>query len=198
MHDIGKTAVPVEIINKPSRLDEDEFNIIKNHPAAGYEYLKNANIGDEKMWLGVVCHHEKVDGSGYPLGLDGNEIPIWSRIISAADVYDALTSTRPYRTPMQPAEALEYIMGGIGSSFDYDVVSSFAKKVELYPVGSYVQLSNGVIAIVLDSKNATRPVIRNLETGDVYDLQSDRQLLSVVISRVISDNQFKNLVAFVS
>ena len=195
MHDIGKTAVPVEIINKPSNLDEDEYNLVKGHSSAGYDYLFNGNIGDDKMWAGVLGHHEKVDGTGYPFKLRGDDIPIWSRIISVADVYDALTSVRPYRSPMQPAEAIEYIMGGVGSSFDYDVVSSFVKKVEIYPVGSYVELSNGVIAVVLNTRNPMRPVVRNLETGDVYDLQGDRQLLSVVINRVIQSTELRSLIA---
>lgn len=187
MHDIGKTAIPVEIIRKPSRLDDNEFKLIKTHSFAGYEYLTHSTIGDEHMWQGVLHHHEKLDGTGYPDGLKSKEIPIWSKIISAADVYDALTSSRPYRTPMQPLDAVEYLMGGIGTSFDYDVISALVKKVDLYPIGTVIELSDKRLATVLDNTNTMRPIIKIFGTGEVIDLYRDRKALSIVIKRIISD-----------
>lgn len=187
MHDIGKTAVPLSILNKPARLSEEEFRTIMMHSAAGYDYLMQTEIQDEEVLRGVLHHHEKMDGTGYPANLKGEEIPFWSRIISVADVYDALTSDRPYRTPMQPGEAIEYIMGGIGSSFDYDVVSAFMRKVELYPVGSIIELSNNKIAVVLSNEHQMRPVVRLLDTGEIIDLYSDRNCLSVVVNRILSE-----------
>jgi HD-GYP domain-containing protein (c-di-GMP phosphodiesterase class II) len=187
MHDIGKTSVPVDIINKASRLTNEEFSLVKTHSPEGYQYLLQGTIGNEATREGVLYHHEKIDGTGYPYGLSGEHIPVWSRIIAVADVYDALTSNRPYRLPMQPAEALEYIMGGIGSSFDYDVVSSFAQKVELYPVGSYVMLSNGASAVVLSTTVPMRPIVRVLKTGEVIDLSTERQYLNVVVVSLIAD-----------
>ncbi|MDR2933267.1 MAG: HD-GYP domain-containing protein [Oscillospiraceae bacterium] len=185
MHDIGKTAVPLEIIHKPSRLDNSEFAIIKNHSPAGLEYLENTDIEDEDILRGVLHHHEKVDGTGYPHGIKGSEIPLWSRIISVADVYDALTSNRPYRDPMQPQEAIEYIMGGVSSAFDYDTVSAFVRKVELYPVGSKVELSNGSVALVLNNESQMRPIVQMLDNGDVVDLYRDRSYLNVVVTRLL-------------
>lgn len=185
MHDIGKTAVPIEIIHKPSKLDDQEFHTIQNHPPAGYDYLHRAEIGDEALWKGVLHHHEKIDGSGYPSRLKGEEIPLFSRIISVGDVYDALTSNRPYREPMQPAEAVEYIMGSIDTAFDYDIVSAFLKKVELYPVGSRVQLSNGMQATVLGNENLFRPVVR-LDSGEMLDLYRDHKVFSIVVSKLLS------------
>lgn len=185
MHDIGKTAIPVEIIRKASKLDLGEMSLIKTHSTAGYEYLKKAGIGDDEIWLAVLSHHEKMDGTGYPQGLKGEEIPPWSRIISVADVYDALTSNRPYRRPMEPADAIEYIMGGAGSSFDFDVVQALVRKIDLYPVGSVVELSDGRMAEVVNNENQMRPVIRLQEESRELDLYRDRSCLSLVIRRVV-------------
>jgi len=190
MHDIGKTAVPLEIIQKPSRLTDEEFDIIKGHSHAGMEYLLQSSIADKHVHLGVLAHHEKLDGTGYPNKLAGDEIPVWSRIISVADVYDALTSARPYRNPMQPSEAIEYIMGGTGTLFDYDMVNALLKKVELYPVGSNLELSNGKFVVVVNNANQMRPVVRYLDTGEIVDLY-DRNMLNVVVTRLIPDDALK-------
>lgn len=184
LHDIGKSTIPSDIINKPSKLSSEEFELMKTHTTAGYDYLAKA-VNNDRVVAGALFHHEKVDGSGYPNGLDGNEIPLWSKIISVADVYDALTSNRPYRTPMQPAEAVEYLMGSIGRDFDYDVVSSFLKKVDIYPVGSLVSLSNGKEAAVYNNEQPLRPVVRVLQTGEILDLYRDRNCLNIVISGII-------------
>lgn len=184
MHDIGKTAIPVDIIRKPSRLSDQEFQLIKTHSTAGYEYLFQSAIGDEEIWRAVLHHHEKLDGSGYPLGLKSGDIPPWSNIISVADVYDALTSNRPYRKPMQPSEAIEYIMGGIGSMFDFNVVSALVKKIDLYPIGCRVMLSNGQVAEVLNNEIQQRPIVRVVETDKIMDLFRDRQYLNIVVSDI--------------
>ena len=190
MHDIGKTLVPIEILHKTSKLSDDEFTVMKGHSAYGYKYLVDRNLGDDKLRGGVVAHHEKVDGTGYPLKLVGDKIPLWGKIISVADVYDALTSNRPYRTPMQPAEAIEYVMGSVGTAFDYDLVKAFVEKVDIYPVGHYIELSNGNTAVILNnSQSNLRPMIRVMETGDTVDLYSDRNYLSVVIKRLIPEDE---------
>lgn len=187
MHDIGKTQIPIKIINKTSKLDPDEFTIVKNHSSEGYRYLRDKSIGDEELWAGVKHHHEKYEGGGYPDGLAGNDIPIMSRIISVADVYDALTSIRPYRKPMQPAEALEYVMGGVGTIFDYDFVIAFLEKMSPYPVGCLVELSNSKIAAVINNEFAMRPVVQTLDNGDIMDLYNDRQCLDLVITNMFLD-----------
>ena len=183
MHDIGKITVPVEVENKRGRLDEREYAMIKNHSPAGYEQLVRTGIGDEELWRSVLFHHEKVDGTGYPYGIGQEEIPVSSRIMAVADVYDALTSDRPYRTPVQPGDALEYIMGSVGVMFDYDMVSAFVNKIELYPIGSYVELSDGNTAVVLMNDNPLRPVVRVMNTNEVWDLNRDRQCLNIVVRR---------------
>jgi putative nucleotidyltransferase with HDIG domain len=185
MHDIGKTAVPIEIIQKPGRLTELEFEAIRSHSKAGYDYLSKSGIGDEEIREVVLHHHEKFDGTGYPRGLTGENIPLWSRIISVADVYDALTSNRPYRSPLPPAEAIEYVMGGIETQFDFSVVEAFIKRLELYPPGSKIRLSNGATAVVYNTENAMRPVVRILPTGEILDLYRDRDCLNLVITEIL-------------
>lgn len=189
MHDIGKTAIPIEIIRKPSKLDDDEYNTIKSHSSLGTSYLMEANIGNETLWGAVLFHHERMDGKGYPRGLKGNTIPVFSRIISVADVYDALTSARPYRQPMQPSEAIEYIMGGCNTAFDYDIVTALMHKVDLYPAGSIVQLSDGRYALVLDNENQLRPIVELLDSHNVIDLFRDRGFLNVTITRAVPENE---------
>ncbi len=188
LHDIGKTAIPIDIIQKPAKLTDSEFAVIKRHSSEGYQYLTKCNIGNDVLWQGVLCHHEKMDGSGYPFGFQGEDIPLMSRIISVADVYDALTSNRPYRLPMPPQDALEYIMGNIGTAFDYDIVKAFLKKLELYPVGSFVELSDGQIAVVLNNENAMRPCVKLVNSGEILDLYHDLRYLKLVITRILPDN----------
>jgi len=189
LHDIGKTAIPVDLIRKPSRLDKEEFNLVKAHAYAGSSYLIESAMGTEPLWSGVLYHHEKVDGTGYPNGLRGNEIPLWSRIIAVADVFDALTSDCPYRKPLQPAEALEYIMGGGDTTFDFDMVTALTRRVELYPIGSLVELSNGQYALVVDNDMQLRPVIELVGTGELVDMYRDRRMLSVTVKRIVPETE---------
>lgn len=184
LHDIGKMKVPIGIITKPSRLTNDEFCEIKKHPQMGGAILKNNELVDELVLTGVMSHHEKVDGTGYPYNLKGKKIPLFGRIVACADVYDALTSTRPYRTPATPAEAIEYIMGGTGHQFDRGVVRGFLKCISPFPIGSCVSLSNGETAVIVDqnSHNPMRPKIFMMDDPNkIIDLFNDDHYLDVVI-----------------
>lgn len=185
MHDIGKISIPIEIINKPGKLEKEEFNVIKRHSPEGYQYLNKYSVHDPMLLSTVLFHHERYDGSGYPYGLKGNKIPLFSRIIAVADVYDALTSPRAYRTAESPGEAVEYVMGNAGVAFDYDIIRAMLKKVELYPVGSVVLLSNGLKAVVTDNKNTLRPMLKVLKGGAVLDLNSDKDLLNLTIKDIL-------------
>jgi HD-GYP domain-containing protein (c-di-GMP phosphodiesterase class II) len=189
MHDIGKTAIPVEVLNKPTKLDTHELWLVRQHALEGYRYLTKYAIGDEQARRAVLFHHERYDGTGYPNGLKGEEIPLVSRIISVADVYDALTSMRPYRLPIAPGEAIEYIMANAGTAFDYGMVTALLQRLELYPVGSLVELSNGEIAKVLCSANSLRPVVQLIRNGEVGDLFRDYAYLNVTVKRVLSDQE---------
>ena len=180
LHDIGKIYIPHEIVNKPRRLTAEEFNIVKEHSKSGAQYLKHNNIGDVELWTGVLCHHEKMDGSGYPAGLKGATIPLYSRIISVADVYDALTSYRSYRMPLVPSEALDMLVRDTHTSFELDIVQAFTQKLELYPVNTCVELSNTQTGVVVDNSNSRRPLLRMLHDDSMLDLsETKHNILSI-------------------
>ena len=184
LHDIGKTEVPINLIDKPSKLTSDEFDIIKAHSKKGGRYVIKNKLVTENIYNGIVCHHEKFDGTGYPFGIKGKDIPLFGRIIAVADVYDALTSNRPYRSPASPSEAIEYIMGGNDIMFDPDIVSAFLRKIAPYPVNDCVKLSNGRVGVVTKvySDNPLRPEVKLIGEDNVYyNLYEDYSLFNIVV-----------------
>ncbi|MCL4385063.1 MAG: HD-GYP domain-containing protein [Actinobacteria bacterium] len=124
LHDIGKIGIPDNILLKPGPLSEEEWKIMKTHPQIAYRLLSPIRYLKNSLDI-PHYHHEKWDGSGYPYGLKEKEIPLAARIFSIADVYDAITSDRPYRKKMQAKEALDYIKSQSGSHFDPEVVNKF-------------------------------------------------------------------------
>ncbi len=162
LHDIGKVFINKELLNKSEPLNNEEFEIMKEHSMNGYRYMKERFHFPATTYVGVLQHHEKYDGSGYPHGRAHNEISLFARIIAVADVYDALVSNRPYKRAMLPSEAMEFIMGGAGTHFDFDLVKIFTEKVAAYPLGTCVRLSNGDKGIVIENfpDASTRPKIR--------------------------------------
>ncbi len=191
LHDIGKVFICKEIIDKPELLTPDEYEEVKKHPVLGYEYLANANLGFPiSSLIGILQHHERLDGSGYPQGLRGGRITQLSRIIAIADVFDAMTSDRPYRAGMMPSEVMEFLMGGAGTLFDADDVALFTRKVAAFPLGTCVLLSNGLTAIVVENYEdcGLRPKVKviNNEKEPVYlDLKNDRDLANLTITGVV-------------
>ena len=187
LHDIGKVEIPIEIISKPGKLTESEYDIVKTHTTLGAKYISGNKEINKDIYLGVISHHEKFDGTGYPKGLKKKEIPFFGRIIAVSDVYDALTANRPYRKPVKPSEAIEYIMGGIGTSFDYDIVKAFLKKIETYPIGSRVWLSDGRTGDVIKANpnDPLRPVLKIIGgKEEILDLHNDFNLKNIVISGI--------------
>ena len=181
LHDIGKTRIPIDLIHKPGKLTSNEFEEIKHHSQCGYDCLMENGQEMSDVPKIVLHHHEKFDGSGYPSGLQGEEIPFFSRIISVADVYDALTSHRPYRSPIQPISATEYIMGGCDTYFDSQIIDAFLHRIELYRIGSYVKLSNGAIGQVIGYEQQLRPILRLYPSEKIIDLYHDPKYLNIVI-----------------
>ena len=181
-HDMGKLMIDGDIINKQGRLTKDEFRLIKMHPQLSLELLTNRwNVSIEAKEA-ILCHHENDDGSGYPRGLQKEEIPLYARIIHVADVYDALTSKRPYKDPYTPSESIEYLMGGCNILFDEKVVRAFLKWVPVYPKGVVVKLSDGRDAIVCENtKNPIRPKVR-LRSGEILDLGDEKKYLDLTIN----------------
>lgn len=189
LHDIGKVSVPIEIITKPGRLTKEEFEIVKMHPVYAAQHLKERNLVNENIYNGIIQHHEKMDGSGYPYGLSDTQIHPYARILAVADVYDALTSNRPYRTPNPPNEAIEFIMAGMGSHFDEKVLRAFLRKVAPFPTGSTVQLSNGEKACVIKNfpDSPLRPLVAVLGSATSYDLAKDPDCFNIVITGIIDN-----------
>jgi HD-GYP domain-containing protein (c-di-GMP phosphodiesterase class II) len=189
LHDMGKVFIPKEILNKKSTLTEHEFSIIQTHPKKGYEFLREHSAVPAAVYPGVLQHHERYDGTGYPKGLKKDNISMISRILGVTDVYDALTSDRPYRKSLKPSESIEYIMGGSGTLFDPAVVADFLQKVSPYPLGTAVLLSNGCKGIVIHKHqdNCLRPQVRIVKHGDkkvtpyIVDLKEDKSMIDVVI-----------------
>lgn len=162
LHDIGKLRISSEILQKPSQLTVEEFEEIKKHTVYGYEILKkNSDINIISSYI-ALGHHERFDGTGYPLQLKGENIQQCTRIVAVADVYDALTSDRVYRKKLKPNEVFEYITSLGSHHFDKNVVDSFVKYVSIYPLGSGVILSTRERGIVVkvNRELPTRPVVR--------------------------------------
>jgi putative nucleotidyltransferase with HDIG domain len=163
LHDIGKMAVPPEILNKPGRLTDQEFISVKEHPSAGYEMLLEAK-GVGKIALDVCLHHhEKMDGSGYPKGLKGEQISLYAKMGAVCDVYDAITSNRPYKAGWCPAESLKKMSEWSKGHFDERVFQAFIRSIGIYPVGTLVKLHSGRLGVVIEQpsgKSLLLPKVR--------------------------------------
>lgn len=148
LHDVGKMKTPLAVLNKPGKLTDAEFAVMRRHPEQGVALLQEWGAAPEVI---DVCqhHHEKFDGSGYPHGLAGKDISLLARIAAVCDVYDAVSSTRPYKTAWSPAEAIRRMAEWRGH-FDPQVFQAFVKTLGIYPIGSLVRLSNEQLAVVVD------------------------------------------------
>ncbi|WDV45218.1 HD-GYP domain-containing protein [Clostridiaceae bacterium M8S5] len=162
LHDIGKALIPSEVINKPSQLTIHEYEIVKEHTNLGYVALKSQGCVNEEVCNIILHHHERVDGKGYPNGLKGNEIHEYVRIVSIADVYDALTSDRIYRKRIDSSMAIEYIVSMSGTQFDQTLAKAFIQNIALYPIGKGVILNTKEKGFVIKNfKNfPTRPIVK--------------------------------------
>lgn len=182
LHDMGKSKIPNEILNKPAKLDDAEFAIMKQHPLLGYAILKDKKEFHPSVPLAVLQHHEKMNGKGYPMGVTGDKITPYAKILSVVDVYDALVTERPYKKPLSQRTAVEMIMS---MTEELDIVSmkTFLSSVILYAVDSTVQLSNGEEAIVVKNNpdSVLRPVVVGCTSGKVYDLAADLSCANVII-----------------
>jgi len=182
LHDIGKSKIPKEVLNKPGRLTEEEFSLMKQHTLLGYQILKNKKDISDRVKMAVLQHHEKINGKGYPQGLFTDKINLFAKILSIADIYDALVTERPYKKAFSQRDAVEMIMSLTGE-LDITAMKSFLGSVILYPANSIVQLSNGEKAKVVenDPDYILRPKVVGLSSGKVYDLAKDIKCASVII-----------------
>jgi len=190
LQDIGEMFIDPHILTKEGRLTDEEFKAVKKHPILGHKYLKASYKIHATVYTAVLHHHEKYDGTGYPIGLKGEKISILAQIISMAEIYDALTTKRPFRNPLLPSEAMEYIMANSGVLFNLELARIFSRKIAPFPVGTYITLSNGIKGIVVTNyvNACMRPKIRVLvdEKGEavtpyIIDLRDDKVCRALTI-----------------
>lgn len=188
LHDVGKMKIPTEILFKPGKLTKEEYDQMKTHAEAGFQILRNV---DSISLLVAHCayqHHERIDGSGYPRGINGEQIHPFGKIIAVADVFDAVTSNRVYRKAMLPHDGLEILYSGVGNLFETKVVEAFRRAVAIYPVGITVLISDGRKGVVCRQNIglSDRPVVRILEEDGVEIAPYELDLASH-LSLVITD-----------
>lgn len=186
LHDIGKTAASLEILNKKEKLTDEEMEHLREHPVTGYQMLQKCDTVQSVIRVGVYEHHENMDGTGYPRGIAGDKIHTFARIIHVTDVYDAMISKRPYKDEIHPEDAMSFILGKSGTMFDPFIVDIFLRCVPAYPKGITIQLSNGEKAIVIHNypEYPLRPCIRMFDGREV-SLMNDIEYRSVVIVDVL-------------
>jgi putative nucleotidyltransferase with HDIG domain len=168
LHDIGKVLVPDTILHKPGKLTTEEFMIMKRHALYSQKILEKGK-GFPQVSINVAGqHHERIDGKGYPAGLKGEEVTQEARMAAVVDVYDAITADRVYHVGMTPSAALKRMLNWCGDHLDVKYVHAFIKAMGVYPVGSLVELNNGMAGVVIEETGSTtKPVLRV-----IYDLKS--------------------------
>lgn len=175
LHDIGKLQIPDKIIKKPAKLNKEEFSIIKTHAIRGYSILKDKNL-DIRVKRAALMHHERCDGSGYPQGLSGNEIDSFAKLVSIADVYDAMTCARVYRGPLCPFEVISLFETEGYSKYDTKYILTFLEGIGQTYINNNVRLNNKVEGeiILINKSEPSRPIVM---AGDQFiDLSKNRNL----------------------
>jgi len=177
VHDIGKLKVDQSVLHKPGKLTDSEFAEMKKHPAYSHKMLVEMGYTDQKMLKAVTLHHEKEDGTGYPLGIAGDRIPIHAKILAIADIFDAMTSNRVYKERVSPFKVLEMFQNQTFGKLDYKIIMTFIKKFTEYYVGSEVMLSNGEKAkiVSLNTYELTKPLLITNE-GKFIDISKNRAI----------------------
>lgn len=180
-HDIGKCKVPGEVLNKPDNLDEKEWNIMKKHPVYGYNILKKNNVISKDVLMGILMHHERQDGSGYPLELKGGAIHTYGKIVAVADIFDAMMSDRVYRKKRPPFQVAEYIADRSFDSLDPYISRAFLKGISEFFVGNMVRLNDGRVGkvVYIYPNQPTKPVV--LAEGEFLDFSKKSDVTVVEI-----------------
>ncbi|SEP37441.1 HD-GYP domain-containing protein [Propionispora vibrioides] len=182
LHDVGKLLISQDILDKPGRLTDEEMRIIKTHPAHGYDLLSRCPELREEVRLAALQHHEREDGSGYPVALAGKEIHIYAKIVALADIYDAMSSQRVYRQRLRPFTVVDNILQDMQGKLDPRICITFLSNLRRFLLGSSVLLSDGNRAKIvwLNDLLRIRPVVR-LDCGSVVDLAEEKQLEVVAL-----------------
>lgn len=176
LHDFGKTKVDKEILNKNGALTTSEFEVVKTHTNLGYKILKNISYLDKSVLYGILMHHEREDGSGYPLGLKGDAIHRFGKIIAIADVFDAINSNRGYKKKKPPFEALQIVKTESLGKLDYEYSKVFIEHIVNYYLGEEVILNNGEKCkiIQMNVNNLEKPLV--LRNNEFVDLTKEKDL----------------------
>ncbi|BBB93472.1 MAG TPA: HD-GYP domain-containing protein [Methylomusa anaerophila] len=178
LHDVGKARIPLAILNKPEKLTTEEMDIMKLHTSKGYQMLNETKTLSPAVLCGVLQHHEKLDGSGYPLGVNEEKIHPYAKIIAVADIYCAMTSDRVYHKRRTPFKVVEHISQEMFNKLDPAVCTAFMNNVKDYFLGSVVKLSDGREAevVYLGIYSSSRPVVRTKE-GEFIDLERNKKIV---------------------
>ena len=155
LHDMGKAMMPLEVLNKPGKLTGDEYDVMKLHPERGHELLVAGEVQDAEVLEVCLHHHERPDGTGYPHCLKDEQISLFAKMGAVCDVYDAITSNRPYKVGWDPAESIARMAGWAKGQFDSVVFRAFVTSLGIYPIGSLVRLKSGLLAVVIQQNPAS-------------------------------------------
>ncbi|MDF2487243.1 MAG: hypothetical protein K0R46_3411 [Herbinix sp.] len=181
LHDIGKAKIRDSLLNKSEKLNDKEMEIMRTHSIIGYRLLENTNLLDSTVLYGILHHHERMDGSGYPLGIKGDKISLFGRIIAIADVFDAVTSTKAYQTKSTPFKAVEEILDSAYGTLDPYICQVFVNHSINYYYGCNVRLSNEQVGevIYINQGEKTKPLIRC--ENEFHNLSKERNLVIVEV-----------------
>ncbi|NLZ83253.1 MAG: HD-GYP domain-containing protein [Clostridiales bacterium] len=181
LHDIGKAKIKDSLLNKPDALTFEEIEKIRSHPVIGYKILESVNIFNSEVLQGVLFHHERMDGSGYPLGINEGKINIISRIIAIADTFDAITATKAYRKKNSPLRAVEEIQADSYNQLDPYICKIFVNNIIEYYSGREILLSNEQVGniVKINLIEITKPIVQC--ENDYYDLSIERNIEVVEI-----------------
>ena len=170
LHDLGKLTIPDVILNKPAKLDEEEWRIVRSHPEKGHAILSSAKCGTGTALDVCLNHHEKMDGTGYPNKIKGEDLSLAARMAAICDVYDAITSQRSYNAPLSGAVALSKMLSWQGH-FDQTLLRSFIESLGISPIGCVVELTDGKYAVVIgeNPEDFSQPVVRTF-----YDPENEQ------------------------
>jgi len=178
MHDLGKVDIPLQVLNKPGRLTDAEFDLVRQHPAYGHRRLLEAGVNDTITLDICLHHHERIDGNGYPEHLHDVAISRMARMGAVCDIYDAITSNRPYKNGWDPAESLAKMAQWCDHHLDRQIFQAFVKSLGIYPTGSLVRLNDGKLAVVVEQSKASllHPIVKT-----VFSTRSQERVLPQLI-----------------